>query len=149
MKKVFAALMVFASCMFSSAFAQGPSKAEAVDLVKKAAAAVQAGQKDKVIAEVNSKSGNWVKGDLYLVVLGADGKHLAHPTNSGLLGQSMLDVPDEAGKQFRKERLELAQAKGEGWIDYKYKNPSTGKVEDKTMYVMKAGDVILSAGVQK
>lgn len=148
MKKILAALMMFSAFVFGTAFAQGPSKEEAVDLVKKAAMAVQSGQKDQLIAAVNSKNPNWVKGDLYVVVLGQDGKHLAHP-NSSLIGQSMLDVPDEAGKQFRKERLDVAMAKGEGWVDYKYKNPATGKVEDKTMYVMKAGDVILSAGVAK
>lgn len=148
MKKIIAALMMFSAFAFGTAFAAGASKDEAVDLVKKAAAAVQSGQKDQLIQAVNSKNPNWVKGDLYVVVLGQDGKHLAHP-NSSLIGQSMLDVPDEAGKQFRKERVDVAMAKGEGWVDYKYKNPSTGKIEDKTMYVMKAGDVILSAGVAK
>jgi cytochrome c len=149
MKKMLSALVIFASCAFGFAHAQEPSKQDAVDLVKKAAASVQAGQTSQLIADVNKDSSDWHKGELYLIVLGLDGKHLAHPTNAKLVGQSMLEVPDEAGKKFRQERVELAKTKGEGWVDYKYKNPQTGKVEDKTLYVLKAGDVILSAGVYK
>ena len=61
----------------------------------------------------------------------------------------MLDLPDVDGKMFRQERVDIAKGKGEGWVDYKYKNPQSGKVEDKTLYVFKQGDVILSAGIYK
>ena len=30
-----------------------------------------------------------------------------------------------------KERIELVKAKGKGWQDYKYYNPTTKKMEDK------------------
>lgn len=148
MKKLFATAAVLLGA-WGFAHANEPSKQEAVDMVKQAAAVINAGQKEKLIAEVNADNKTWHKGELYLIVLAADGSHLAHPTNSKLLGKSMLEVPDVGGKLFRQERVELAKTKGEGWVDYKYKNPENGKVEDKTLYVLKAGDVILSAGVYK
>ncbi|HEX4878244.1 MAG TPA: cache domain-containing protein [Limnobacter sp.] len=148
MRKLFAtAAMVLVT--WGMAHASEPSKQEAMAMVKQAAAVVNAGKKEQLIAEVNSDNKTWHQGELYLIVLAADGSHLAHPTNSKLLGKSMLDVPDVDGKLFRQERVELAKTQGEGWVDYKYKNPANGKIEDKTLYVLRAGDVILSAGVYK
>jgi cytochrome c len=149
MKKYIVSLVIFFTMAVTPAFADGPTKDDAVALVKKAAAIVEAGGKDKLIAEVNSKSDEWYKGELYLIVLAMDGSHLAHPTNQKLIGKAMLDIADVSGKMFRQERVDIAKGPGEGWVDYKYKNPKSGKVEDKTLYVLKAGDVILSAGVYK
>ncbi len=75
--------------------------------------------------------------------------HLAHPTNPKLIGKAMLDVPDPDGKLFRKERVELAGGKGKGWVDYKYKNPVSNKIEQKSAYVLKVDDVIISVGVYR
>jgi signal transduction histidine kinase len=74
---------------------------------------------------------------------------VAHPKNAKLVGKNLLEVPDVDGKLFRKEIVELAKSKGSGWVDYKYKNPETGKIEDKTTYVLKVGDIILCCGIYK
>jgi hypothetical protein len=50
---------------------------------------------------------------------------------------------------FRKEILDLAKSKGKGWVDYKFKNPESGKVEAKTTYIQLVGDVTLEAGIYK
>lgn len=149
MRKLFTTAAIAFGFIAFSAHAQNATKEQAVELVKAAAAAVQTQGKDSVISEVNAKSDKWHKGELYLIVLGLDGSHLAHPTNAKLLGKAMLDVPDVDGKLFRKERVDIATGKGEGWVDYKYKNPKSGGVEQKTLYVFKQGDVILSAGIYK
>ena len=38
---------------------------------------------------------------------------------------------------------------GKGWVDYMYKNPENGKVEAKTAYVLRSGDLIFIAGIYK
>lgn len=149
MRKLFTSAAIVVGFMAGTVHAQNATKEQAVELVKKAASAVKTEGKDSVIKEVNAKSDKWHKGELYLIVLGPDGTHLAHPTNPKLLGKSMLDVPDEEGKLFRKERVDIAASKGEGWVDYKYKNPQSGALEQKTLYVLKQDDVILSAGTYK
>ncbi|WP_370260883.1 cache domain-containing protein [Limnobacter sp.] len=147
MRKLFCTLAALSIGLSSAAYAS--PKEETIAFVKQAAAEVKAGKKEQVIQEVNAKNERWYKGELYLIVLDAQGNHLAHPTNQKLLGKSMLDLPDVDGKLFRKERVDIANGKGEGWVDYKYKNPQSGQVEEKSLYVLKAGDVILSAGVYK
>jgi len=133
----------------SAVFASTAAQKDAVDMTEKAAAFAKANGKPALIEKVNAKDPAFVAGEVYVVVLKADGTHLAHPVNAKLIGKSMLDVPDPDGKLFRKERVELAAGKGRGWVDYKYKNPTSGKIEQKTAYVLKLDDVILSVGVYK
>jgi signal transduction histidine kinase len=65
------------------------------------------------------------------------------------VGKDLTDVPDVNGKVFRRDIIELAAKSGKGWVDYAYKNPSNGKVEPKTTYIMRVGDVVLEAGIYK
>jgi signal transduction histidine kinase len=64
-----------------------------------------------------------------------------------LIGKNQVSEPDADGKLFRKEIVEVANTKGTGWVNYKYKNPTSGAVEPKTSYVKKQGDLIIIAGV--
>ncbi len=122
----------------------------AIAMTDKAAAALKSQGKAKLIERVNAKDPEFVAGETYVIVVQAsDGTMLAHPINAKLIGKSMLDVPDPDGKPFRKERLDLANSKGKGWVDYKYKNPVSNKIEQKSAYVLKVDDVILSVGVYK
>jgi cytochrome c len=54
-----------------------------------------------------------------------------------------------ASKTFRRDIAELAKTNGTGWVDYKYKNPSTNKIEDKTTFLKKVADVIICCGTYK
>jgi cytochrome c len=82
-------------------------------------------------------------------VCALDGTQLAHPVNFELVGKNLVVLPDADGKLFRKEVIDQAQAKGSGWVDYRYNNPTTGEIEKKSTYFFKSGDVILEAGIDK
>ena len=58
-------------------------------------------------------------------------------------------MPDASGKKYRREIIDLAAKKGSGWVDYQYKNPATGKLEPKTTYILRVGDIVLEAGIYK
>ena len=142
-----ALLFTFAT-LNGAARAEG-TKADAQAMVDKAALFLKAQGRDKLLAEVNTKDGQFHKGELYVFVYDLNATILAHPVNPGLIGKNTLEVPDVAGKFYRKEIVELAKTKGSGWVDYLYKNPSNGKTEPKTAFLQKAGDLILVAGVYK
>ena len=74
---------------------------------------------------------------------------LAHPINASLVGKDLTDVPDASGKHYRREIIDLAQRSGKGWVEYQYKNPTSGKIEPKTTYILRVGDVVLEAGIYK
>ncbi len=130
-----------------TASATSPTKQDAQAIVEKAAAYAAANGKDKLLAEVNKKDGSFNQGELYVFVYDLQGTLIADAVNPSLRGQNNLSKPDADGKLFRKEFVEVATSKGKGWVDYKYANPTTGKVEAKTSYVLKQGDVIIIAGV--
>lgn len=131
------------------AFAQANTPEEAVAMVDKGLAFLKKNGKEALIAEVNAKNPDYVRGELYLYVRGTDGTVLAHPVNPRLVGKNMMELPDAEGKYFRKEIVQIALAKGKGWVDYSYNNPVSKVIEKKSTYFVRSGDLILEAGIYK
>jgi signal transduction histidine kinase len=122
---------------------------QAKGMVDEGATFMQANGKEKALAEMNNPKGKFVKGELYIFVYDFSGTVLAQPFNPKLVGKNVMEVPDADGKFFRKEIIELAKSKGQGWVDYKYKNPASNKTEHKTAYIRKVNDVVLGCGTYK
>lgn len=123
-------------------------KEDAMQLVGEAAAAVG---KDKAaaVAEIGKADGRFVKGELYVFAYDLTGVMVAHPINSKLVGKNLVDVPDAAGKMFRKEIIASVNAGGTASVDYKYRNPTNGKMEDKVTFCKKAAELAVCAGYYK
>ena len=132
-----------------AAHATNATPAEATAMVKKGVVYIKANGKDKGYAEVSNKSGSFIDRDLYLVVYGLDGTVRAHGANEKMIGKNLIELKDIDGKAFVKERVELAQAKGTFWQDYKFTNPVTKKIEPKSMYCEKLDDAVVCGGVYK
>src|ERR1035437_2297959 len=128
---------------------QHASSKEAEARVKKGVAFIKANGKDKGYAEITSKQSQFKDRDLYLVVCGLDGKVWAHGANEKMVGRNLIDLKDVDGKEFMRERIEMAKAKASYWQDYKYTNPVTKKIEAKQMYCERLGDIIVSGGIYK
>ena len=136
------------ACVVNLTQAATPAE-EAKAMVEEAVTFVNAQGKEKALAEINNPKGKFVKGELYVFAYNLNAVVIAHPINPKLIGNDLTDVPDANGKMFRKEIIELARTKGLGWVDYKYKNPVTNKIENKTTYFKKAGDMIFGCGTYK
>lgn len=124
-----------------------PAEAEA--MVKKAIAEIKASGKDKAFAEINNPKGKFTDRDLYVFVYDMNGKCVAHGFNQKMIGKDLADMKDPDGKFYVKERIEICKTKGKGWQDYKFTNPLSKKVENKTAYVEKIGDLIVGSGAYK
>ncbi len=125
--------------------------AEATAMVKKGVAALKAGGKDhdKLYSEITAKDAKWADRDLYLVVYSMDGTVKAHGANAKLVGNNLMDMLDIDGKPYIKERIELAKSKGTFWQDYKFTNPTSKKIEPKSMYCEKVDELVACAGIYK
>jgi signal transduction histidine kinase len=135
------------SC-FSFVFAAGNAD-EAKALVEKAAAFYKANGKEKAFAEFSNPKGQFVKGELYIFVNDLQGMTLAHGGNQKLVEKNVYELKDADGKQFIKEFTDVAKSKGSGWVDYKWTNPVTKKVDEKTTFVKKVDDFIFGCGIYK
>jgi cytochrome c len=121
--------------------------AKAVKMVNDAIEFFKTHGKDKTFAEIMNKKGRFHDGELYVFVYDLNGNMMAHGQDASLVGTNRLNVTDPSGKQYVKERLALIKEKGEGWQTYQYKNPISGKVENKKTFVKKFDDFIFGAGV--
>lgn len=143
------------ACFLAAAFACGAqaqtkaTMAEASAMVKKGVAYIKANGKDKGQAEISNKNGLFVDRDLYLVVYALDGTVRAHGANEKMIGKNLIDLKDIDGKEFVKERIELAKTKGTFTQDYKFTDPTTKKIAPKTMYCEKLDDAVVCGGVYK
>jgi len=136
------------------AAAQDKSKgtaAEATAMVEKAIAHIKKVGRDKAFADFSSKQPPWVDRDLYVVVYDMKGKVLAHGSNEKMIGKDVIELRDNDGKYFVKERVEM-MGKGpdaKGWQDYKFMNPVSRQIEPKQMYLRRFEDVIVGCGIYK
>lgn len=132
------------------ALANGPTEKDAIAMVERGVALVKAKGKDEMMKKINAKDAEYVQGELYIDMRDLKtGIVLAHPYNPSIVGKDLTDVPDANGKKYRREIIELAAAKGKGWVDYQYKNPTSGKIEPKTTFIQRVDDVVLEAGIYK
>lgn len=145
------ALLFSVAAMVSSAALAADNFAtakEAEAMVNKAVKAI-ASDKAATLKEITAKDKKWVDRDLYAVVYDMSGKCLAHGQNEKQVGKDLIDLADADGKEFVKERVELAKSKGKFWQDYKFTDPLSKKVLPKSAYCEKSGDAIVCAGVYK
>ena len=133
---------------FAIAADQG-SATEAEAMAKKAVAFVKANGPEKAAEEfTNGKS--FKDRDLYISYLDFTGKMLAHGSNPKLVGKDLIDLKDPEGKFMVKMAIDVAKTKGHGWTEnYKFKNPTTEKLQEKAMYVERVGDSYVGVGIYK
>ena len=121
---------------------------EAESMVRKGVAFIKANGKEKGYNEITRQS-QFKDRDLYLVVYGLDGTPLAHGANEKMVGRNLIELKDTDGKEFVRERMELAKSKPSFWQDYKFTNPVTRKVEPKTMYCERLDATVVCGGIYK
>ncbi len=143
----FAAVAAIASASVQAEEFATRSEAEA--MVGKAVKHIKSAGKDAAYGDFTGKKAGWVDKDLYVVVYDMNGKVHAHGQNEKQVGKELMGLKDADGKEFVKERVELAKSKGKFWQDYKFTDPLTKKILPKSMYCEKLEDTAVCAGVYK
>jgi len=150
MKNAIVMVAILAAFLSVSAVAKEKfaTKKEAEAMVVKTVAALKA-NRAKTLDDITAKDPKYVDRDLYPTVYNMTGKVLAHGANNKMVGQDLIDMKDIDGKEFIKERMELANSKGKFWQEYKFTDPDTRKVLPKEMFCEKVDDMVVCAGVYK
>ncbi|USW94887.1 cache domain-containing protein [Pseudomonas proteolytica] len=96
---------------------------------------------------INALQGGFLQDDLYVFVVDLDtGRYVAHGTNLRLINTDFAKVKDPDGKPVGEPILALMKEQGQGEYEYRWKNPVTGKVEDKHAYLRKSGHFLVAVG---
>jgi len=123
---------------------------EAKAMVEKAASLLKDAGAEKAFAAFNDPANkDFHDRDLYIFVRSMDGNTVAHGANKGMIGHTNLDLKDADGKPYNKEMIDLANGKGSGWVEYRWVNPVSHKIEPKSSFVEKVGDYVVGAGFYK
>jgi methyl-accepting chemotaxis protein len=118
-----------------------------VALVKEAAAHLRRHGLKRACADFSDRNGRFVRGEHYVVALDAKCNVLAFAPDPSNIGKNDWNRQDADGRFFSRETVQMAQAQGSGWCDYRMLNPRTGRIEPKSMYFEKVGDVVLGCGI--
>ncbi len=151
MKKLITVILVVGLLvgMTSLALAARGTAKEANSMLDKAVAYLKANGKAKAFPAFDDLMGQFVKDDLYIYVLDQKGVVVSHGANHSLIGQPLIDLKDNDGKKFIKAIVDEANTKGKGTMDYNWTNPQTKKVEPKSVFFEKVGDLIVVCGYYK
>ena len=143
----FATLVVIASPALAAEFG---SKAEAVAMVKRVQAEFKKAGPEATFKEVSDQSAKeFHDRDLYPFIYDMSGLCVAHGARPALIGKNLIELKDQDGKYLIREMVVMSKGPGSGWIDYKWPNPLTNKIEDKSSYVEKMGDYFVGVGIYK
>lgn len=150
MKRAAVAVAIFLFVVVSVVHAQDRGNAaEAKAMLDKAIAFYKANGHEKAVAAFNDQKGPFVYKDLYIFALDVNGKILAHGIKPGLIGKGPTEIRDADEKNFIEQMITLAKTKGAGTVEYKWENPQTLVVENKTSYIEKVDTMILGCGYFK
>jgi cytochrome c len=122
------------------------SPEEARSLLERAAEALQADART-ALAAFNDPRGRFTHYDLYVFAVGLEDKKFhAFAANPGLVGADVADLRDAKGKPIIRDMIALVKDKGEGVVEYVWRNPANNKVESKHSYVKRVDKYLIGVG---
>jgi signal transduction histidine kinase len=119
--------------------------AEARAMLDRAVAALKA-DKAGALAQFTKGEGGFKDRDLYPFCGGPDGKFTAHPK---LVGQSLKELKDKAGKALGAEMYQVAQEGKVAEVGYMWPRPGSNDPVAKVSFVTKVGDQVCAVGYYK
>lgn len=135
-------------CSSAAYAAYAVTRDEMVKFTEEAAAFAQQVGKDAALKEFNDRGGKFWRhdGELYIFAYTLDGVNLALPNNPAMVGKSLIDMKDPDGTPVIRKLLATAKEKKKGFLEYKWANPASKKIEKKVAMVVLMGDWVLGSG---
>jgi signal transduction histidine kinase len=99
-----------------------------------------------------NQEGTFKHGEIYVNVIDTKGTWVIYPPKPEGVGKVILNLQDADGKFLVRDILKVADENVDGgWIEYRWKNPTTNLIQPKQSYVKKVSgtDYIVYIGVYK
>lgn len=132
-----ACTVLFLGALAIGAPANAATAAEAQALAERAVAHIHDVGRDQAFADFSRPDGGFVDGELYVFCQDASGVVLAHGGNPNLVGRNMADVRGPDGRLANVEINHIGLTQGSGWLEFRWPNPATKRIELKAAYVLK------------
>ncbi|MBK8890987.1 MAG: cache domain-containing protein [Dechloromonas sp.] len=138
-------VMAFLGSVGTATAAEYGTPAEAKAMLEKAVVAVKA-DKAKALEMFTKGEGGFKDRDLYPYCGGPDGNFTAHPT---LVGKSLKDLKDKAGKPLGVEVYAVAKDGSIAEVSYMWPRPGQTDPVAKVVFVTKVADQVCAVGYYK
>lgn len=127
-----------------------PTPDQVVDLTRRAVAIIEA-QGVEAAREIFNKEGEFKFGEIYVNLLDFKGSWLIYPPRPASVGLNVINLKDADGKSLIQNIIKAARDNGEGWVEYRWINPVSNKIEPKLTYVKRVAgkDIAASIGIYK
>lgn len=120
--------------------------AEARNMMQRVTAALTDDAED-TIELINRLDAQFYQDDTYAVVIDAETRRfVAHGYNRGLVGSRFDNVEDHAGQPLGAPILQRMQGQDSAEFDYRWRNPATQQVENKTALIQRVGRYLVLVG---
>ena len=152
MFRIFVALLttvIFSASAFTAKAAQFGTRDEAVALVKRVQEKFKKDGPEKTFAAVNA--GQFNDRDLYPFIHTIDGTlHVANGAWPGIRGKNLHDMRDQDGKFTTQDFMRIATTQPfHGWSDFRWRNPKTNTVDEKSAWIERMGEYLIGVGIYK
>ncbi len=117
--------------------ATGPMAEQAKALAERAVTHIREVGRDQAFADFSRPDGGFVDGPLYVYCQDISGVVVAHGGNPLLVGRDMSGVRGPDGRLANVEINQLGLTQGGGWLEFRWPNPATKRIELKVAYVLK------------
>jgi uncharacterized protein len=123
---------------------------EAMAMVRRVQERYKKDGPEATLRAINNVTG-FADRDLFPMVHKLDGSLLiAAARNQQMVGKSLYELKDQDGKFFVQEFVRIANSPaGRGWVDYRFMNPKTNTIEDKSTWIERMGDYLVGVGIYK
>ena len=99
--------------------------------------------------DFSDTKGAFVDRDLYIFCVNNTGDVVAHGANNALIGKNTMALKDSDGKEFVAEFIKVAASGGDVWVDYRWPNPGSKKIEPKSSFIRSVAGAACGVGIYK
>lgn len=140
-----------ATPIFRSEAAEFGTRDEAVAMIRRVQEKFKKDGPDATFKAINDMTPGFLDRDLFPYVHKIDGTQLVAigpiPT---IRGKNLYDMRDQDGKFTTQEFVRIATTPPyQGWIDYRFLNPKSKAVEDKSAWIERMGDYLVGVGIYR
>jgi uncharacterized protein len=142
---------LFATSVLPLGATEFGTRDEAVAMVRRVQEKFKKDGPEATFRAINSNAPGFMDRDLFPYVHKIDGTQLvAAGFPVSIRGKNLHDVKDQDGKYFVQEFVRVATTPPyHGWVDYRFLNPKTNMVDDKSAWIERMGDYLVGVGVYK
>jgi TRAP-type uncharacterized transport system substrate-binding protein len=115
------------------------SREDAVAMVHRVQTMYKTQGQEATFEAIRRKAKGFIDRDMYAYVIDLKGVVHANGAVPAVQGKNIYDFRDQNGDYLVRDEVEICKDPGHGWLDFRWLNPVTKVVEDKSAYLERLG----------